>query len=106
VKKSLLVIPANGSEQLLREIAKRWKEKEVEVVVVGRAEANEFYLNKNIVLVTNSPLKLYEYLQHCQLISPHLIKSLFENLIHSEQLSDPLSPKPDSKPTLPKPPPK
>jgi len=72
-----VVIPAHGSTHLLKELAKGSKDRELDVMVVGKAEPSEFYLKKNIVLVTNDPNKLYKYLNDSQLLSSSLTRPLF-----------------------------
>lgn len=86
-KKALLMAPANHNEDIIRMLKKKSKENIVDVILVGPINANQYVLSKNIVLATNSPNKLYQYLKEKNMISPHIVTFMFEELIRSERFT-------------------
>lgn len=44
-------------------LKKKSKESFIDVMLVGPVNPNQYILSKNIVLATNSPRKVYEYLK-------------------------------------------
>lgn len=52
-------------------------------MLIGPVNPSQYMLAKNIVLATNSPRKVYEFLKEKNMISPHIVTFMFEELIRS-----------------------
>ena len=80
-KKVLVIAPVSMGDEISKQIKKYGKEAMIDVILIGQPETNKMVLEKNIILATSSPDKLYQYFQEKQVLSPDLVKMFYERLV-------------------------
>ena len=80
-KKVLVIAPVSMGDEISKQIKKYGKEAMIDVILIGQPETNKMVLEKNIILATSTPDKLYQYFQEKQVLSPDLVKMFYERLV-------------------------
>lgn len=84
-KKMLIVAPARIAEEVSKAISKKGKEDSIDAVLIGPLEPNRFYLSKSVILVTDSPARLFYYLRDKNMVASGTVSLLFEQLIKNDK---------------------
>lgn len=81
----LIVAPARIAEEVSKAISKKGKEDSIDAVLIGPLEPNRFYLSKSVILVTDSPARLFYYLRDKNMVASGTVSLLFEQLIKNDK---------------------